>query len=99
MKSICPATVLTKERVSKFAARARAYICTYYHLSRDEENVLECDSFDVGSSTPRAINKSEKHQLLYKEIERLMKKFKTHRCALDFDQSFVKAEELKEEVA
>ncbi len=28
-----------------------------------------------------------------------MKKFKTHRCALDFDQSFVKAEELKEEVA
>ena len=98
MKSICPATVLTKERVSKFAARARACICTYYHFSRDEENVLESDSFDVRSSTPRAINKSEKQQLLYREIERLMKKFKTHRCALDFDQTFEKAE-LKEEVA
>ena len=29
MRCLCPATVLTKERVRKFAARARAYICTY----------------------------------------------------------------------
>jgi hypothetical protein len=97
MKCICPANVLTKERISKFAARARAYICTYYHLSREEEHIHDSSSTVVGSITPRAINLSEKQQLLYKEIERLMKKFKTHRCALDFDQRFVKAE-LKEEV-
>ncbi len=96
MKCICPATVLAKERISKFAARA--YICTYYHLSREEEeNVLDC-SAAVGPSTPRAINTPEKQQLLYKEIERLMKKFKTHWCALDFNQRFVKAE-LKEEMS
>jgi hypothetical protein len=64
MMCICPATVLTNERVSKFAARARAYICTYYHLSREEESVLESDTSDVGSSTPRAIKKSEKQQRL-----------------------------------
>ena len=31
-----------------------------------------------------------KQQLLFKEIERLMKKFKTHRCVLDFDSGYVK---------
>lgn len=28
----------------------------------------------------------------YSEIERLVKDFKTHRCALDFDRGFVAAE-------
>ena len=30
--STCPSKELTKERMEKFAARARAYICTYHHL-------------------------------------------------------------------
>ena len=90
-KCICPETVLTKERISKFAARARAYICTYYHLSREEEAAAD----EILDTAPSEYT-SQKQQLLYKEIERLMKKFKTHRCALDFDQSFVKAE-LREE--
>ena len=29
----CPDEILTKERIEKFAARARAYICTYHHLA------------------------------------------------------------------
>jgi hypothetical protein len=37
-----------------------------------------------------------KQELLYTEIERLMKAFKGHRCALDFDRGFVNSE-LKEE--
>ena len=35
---------------------------------------------------------AKKQQLLYSEIERLMKNFKVHRCALDFDRGFVNAE-------
>ncbi|KAI2491822.1 hypothetical protein MHU86_22728 [Fragilaria crotonensis] len=94
-KCICPETVLTKERVSKFAARARAYICTYYLLShREEEDPNAADERHVPS-----IHISHKQQLLYKEIERLMKQFKTHRCALDFDQGFVKAELREERMA
>jgi hypothetical protein len=31
-------------------------------------------------------------QLLYTEIERLMKDFKVHQCALDFDRGFINAE-------
>lgn len=35
---------------------------------------------------------TEQQPLLYNEIERLMKDFKVHRCALDFDRGFVNAE-------
>lgn len=80
MRCLCPATVLTKERVRKFAARARAYICTYYYLERDTNSSDDIDD------TPAA-----KQQLLYKKIEQLMKRFKAHRCALDFDMGFVLA--------
>jgi hypothetical protein len=30
----CPVNVLSKVRIEKFAARARAYICTYHHLDQ-----------------------------------------------------------------
>ena len=51
---------------------------------------------DVAVADDNTFYTAHKQQLLFKEIERLMKKFRTHRCALDFDQGFVKAE-LKEE--
>jgi len=90
MKCICPETVLTKARIRKFSARARAYISTYYHLSS-----RDCDVASIPGGDPdvRTLgNDAEKQQLLYKEIIQLMKKFKTHRCALDFDSGFVKAD-------
>ena len=90
MKCICPETVLTKERIIKFSARARAYICTYYHLSR--ENECQAGGQQVTRDPTAILNIAEKQHLLYKEIERLMNKFKTHRCALDFDNGFVKGE-------
>ena len=80
-KCLCPSTVLTKERIRQFAARARAYVNTYYYLER--EPMVGVD--DVGF-TPAA-----KQQLLYKKIEKFMKLFKTHRFTLDFDRSFVLA--------
>ena len=84
-KCICPETVLTRERVSKFAA-------TYYHLSHREE-----DDANAADESLVSFHISQKQQLLYKEIEMLIKQFKTHRCALDFDQRFVKAELREEE--
>jgi hypothetical protein len=79
-------TVLTKERIRIFAARARAYICTYYYLEHDERRA-SVDSEESIGFTPAG-----KQQLLYKNIEKIMKQFKTHRCALDFDTGFVLAE-------
>jgi len=85
----CPINVLTKHRIQKFAGRARAYICTYYHLEqmRRQRNV------NLNSEEDRRAPKNQ--ELLFSEIERLMKAFRGHRCALDFDRGFVNAQ-LKE---
>jgi hypothetical protein len=68
-----PKTELTKERVRRFSARARSYICTYHYLA-NKETVDD--------------NKSNQ-TLLLEDIERLTKKFRTHRCAMDFDRGFL----------
>ena len=80
--STCPVEQLTRERICKFASRARAYICTYYFL--------DAETSEEGSNGMNLV--TEKQVLLYSEIERLVKDFKTHRCALDFDRGFVNAE-------
>lgn len=69
-----PQTELTKERVRRFSARARSYICTYHYLSNKEETVHE---------------EKSNQALLLEDIERLTKKFRTHRCAMDFDRGFL----------
>jgi hypothetical protein len=87
-----PTTTLDKKRVRLFSARARAYICTYYWLAKKR-----LDQQQSTISGAEADNDNCKHtlspqqQLLFSEIERLMKEFKTHRCALDFDKGFVDA--------
>jgi acid stress-induced BolA-like protein IbaG/YrbA len=43
-------------------------------------------------SSSEEVPLAKKQQLLYTEIEKLMKDFKVHRCALDFDRGFVNAE-------
>jgi hypothetical protein len=85
-----PVKVLTKDRIEKFASRARAYICTYHHLEQVQSGpAAAATGVDPTADLP-------KQELLYTEIERLMKAFKGHRCALDFDRGFVNSE-LKEE--
>ena len=103
MKCLCPESVLTKERIRKFASRARAYICTYYYLSQVEggNNRTDNRNNSHGDAPPGdvACCVPEKQQLLFKEIEKLMKHFRTHRCALDFDTRFVLAALREEEDA
>jgi hypothetical protein len=72
--------MLTKVRVQKFASRARAYICTCHNLEQQ-----------VASTSAEALV-AQKLELLYTQIELLMKDFKVHRCALDFDHGFVNSE-------
>ena len=80
-RCLCPATVLTKERIRKFAARARSYVCTYYYLEQETDT---SDDIGVHGFIPAA-----KQQLLYNRIEKVMRGFKTHRSVLDFDKIFV----------
>ena len=89
--------MLTRVRVEKFASRARAYICTYHHLEQKSQQNKAADAIavDENSTSDAAPAGALKQELLYSEIERLMKAFKGHRCALDFDRGFVNSE-LKE---
>lgn len=84
----CPTTVLTKDRIERFASRARAYICTYHHLQQQS------------ASTPSSPNTEDvpvpvvvKEEVLSSDdIEKVAKAFKCHRCVLDFDSGFVHSE-------
>ena len=50
-----------------------------YQLLREEEQGLSVTDVDV-KSTSCPVN-----------VEKILKKFKTHRCAMDFDNAFCKA--------
>ena len=69
--------VVTTERVRMFSQRARAYILAY-HKIRQEQLTLSPTTDSDGTASP--VN-----------VEKLLKRFKTHRCAMDFDSSFCKA--------
>jgi hypothetical protein len=68
--------VVTTQRVRLFSQRARAYILTY-HMIRQEQLTSATTNLD---STASPVN-----------VEKLLKRFKTHRCAMDFDSTFCKA--------
>jgi hypothetical protein len=71
--------VVTTERVRMFSQRARAYILAY-HTIRQEQLTDSSSTSDPDNTTASPVN-----------VEKLLKKFKTHRCAMDFDSSFCKA--------
>jgi hypothetical protein len=57
--------------MEKFAARARAYICPYHHLEQQKERPAAANQ---NSDNDRdEIEWTYQQELLYSEIERLMK--------------------------
>ena len=73
-------SVLTTERIRTFSRRARAYICAYYKLWTEKQQ-----------RAGQAVNTHHDDNSDPISIAKLVKKFKTHCCALDFDHSFCKA--------
>jgi hypothetical protein len=48
------------------------------HLSRDNDATFHNNPIPADPTVPAIVNVTEQQQLLYKEIELLMKKVKTH---------------------
>jgi hypothetical protein len=71
--------VITTERVRLFSQRARAYILSYHKL-RQEQLTKSSSTTDLDVAAVSPVN-----------VEKLLKRFKTHRCAMDFDSAFCKA--------
>jgi len=78
---------LTLERVRVMAKRARAYICTYYHLA--QQNNIPLDAGTEQETHQNHQDIAQEQKLLFEQIENLAKEFRTHRCALDFDKRFL----------
>jgi hypothetical protein len=74
--------VLTKELIRKKSRRAHEYMCAYHVHHHQQQETQASDQQNIAIPTI---------------IESLVKKFKTHCCALDFDHGFVKAV-IKEDV-
>ena len=74
-QSLSVETVLTKIRVRMFSWRARQYILAYHSLA-GRENI------DAAETGPDAAMSAHL-------IEKIVKTYKTHRCASDFDAGFI----------
>ena len=63
----------------------------WYRLSKDATLVFQEQQQQtvVDAEEDNNCTSSYHQQLLFSEIQRLMKEFKTHRCALDFDKGFI----------
>ena len=66
--------VITAERVRMFSQRARAYILAY-HKIRQEQLTDSSTASDLDDITASPV-----------KVEKLLKKFKTHRCAMFYDE-------------
>jgi hypothetical protein len=72
--------VITIERVRLFSQRARAYMLAYQYLRDEEQKGLALSPTDV----------DVKSTFCPVKVDKVLKMFKTHRCAMDFDKAFCK---------
>ncbi len=85
-----PILHLARERVRKMAKMARLYICTYHYLAQeDNQQVADADLQQPLNENLLA----QQQKLLFVNIEKLTKEFRSHRCALDFNDNFVTSED------
>jgi hypothetical protein len=83
-KSLCSRDVITIQRVRAFSRRARQYTLAYYAMQQQQQE--ETSATFNEQSQPTAV-----------KIELMVKHFKTHRCAIDFDGAFIRAVIVKKE--
>ena len=76
VRTCLSAEVITGARIRKFSLQSRQYMLAYQH-ALDSDLLFE----------PELQQQRSKHGPV--EIDNLIKKMKTHRCALDFDYKFV----------
>ena len=71
--------------MEKFAGLARSYICTYHDFFEITQRITQQQQDHTHGMT----SSSEDQGLLFSDIERVTKMYKSHRNVLDFDCGFV----------
>jgi hypothetical protein len=75
-------------RIKSYSARARAYICTYHYIAK-QNNQKQQQAVASQEQQQQQPAPKEEPTLLLREIEQLAKEFRTHRCAFHFDKGFL----------
>jgi hypothetical protein len=75
--------VLTTKRTRHFSRRARQYKCAHFKIWKD----LDKQQHDRMGAEVDTIT----HEADPISVEKLVKQFRTHHCALDFDTTLCKA--------
>jgi len=85
--------ILTTERVRKFSRRARQYILAYHmlHAQQQQRQERQQEQQQEQHREQQQQQQQDPYLITPAKIESLVKDFKTHRCALDFDRGFIKA--------
>jgi hypothetical protein len=76
-----------KRKSEKVSKRARSYICAYYALEHTKQNINNNDNETINHDEMALLSCA----IEYEKIEQMVKMFRTHRCAFDFDQKFCDA--------
>jgi hypothetical protein len=76
-------SAISTKNVRRFNLRARSYICAYFEYETTHANGIESRNRERGA------NEAALPSLNYSLIQRMQKKFKTHRGTLDSDKSFI----------
>jgi hypothetical protein len=80
--------------IEMFTSRVQVYIYTYHHIAEEQQRLeVAVVTSSSATTTSTAAPIAPKQDLIYTEIERLMKAFMgVHRCAPDFDRGIVNSE-------
>ena len=86
------ATVLTVERVCRFLRQAREYVKAYSQLEAGTDNGAEnavANGAANGAVVERGQERRDSLAVSEKTIEKMVKTYRTHRCAFDFDRAYI----------
>ena len=76
VKQLVHGNTVSAERIRQFSRRARRYVCAYY---------VTHFGVDKGNAMENVV-------ICLELVESMVKDFKTHHCALDFDKKLIKQE-------
>jgi hypothetical protein len=79
-------TLISRTHVQKFSKRAHRYMQGYHVLKEMQQGNIKGSSLNTDQCS-----KTSDEKIVPKKLEQMVKHFKTHRCAMDFDYAYCKA--------
>jgi hypothetical protein len=83
--------VLTMERQQMFSKRARQFMLAYHYIDLSKENIKSEAILECNEDVKEKENFKEKLEMSAYLVEKIIKKYKSHRGATYFDSAYINA--------